>query len=98
MPMMQNPDGTITRLPYPGEPGYQGGMMAGGQVPGGQMPGMGYDTYMQMLRQKMRRSPQVAVMQMPAPPPRFPTPGRMDGARVYQRPARPGMKQMYGGM
>jgi hypothetical protein len=25
MPMMQNPNGTVTRLPYPGEPGYQGG-------------------------------------------------------------------------
>jgi len=84
MPMMQNPDGTITRLPYPGEPGYQGGMMAGGQVPGRQMPGMGYDTYMEMLRQKMMSDDfRRARMRMPKAPPRFPTPGRMDGARVY---------------
>ena len=76
MPMMQNPDGTMTRLPYPGEPGYGGGM---GSVPGRQMPGMGYDQYLPMLRQQMMAPPM--RVRMPAAPPRVLTPGRMDGMR-----------------
>lgn len=90
MPMIQNPDGTITRLPYPGEPGYQGGASMGGAPMGGapmagSMPGLGYDSYLAMMRQAMlgNGAPRVSIA-MPKPPPRFPTPGRMDGVRVYQ--------------
>ncbi len=71
MPMMQNPDGTMTRLPYPGEPG--------GPPMAGRMPGAGYDQYLPMLRQQMMAPPM--RVRMPAAPPRFPTPGRMDGMR-----------------
>lgn len=102
--MMQNPNGTVTRLPYPGEPGYQGGAMPMGAMPMGGMPmggapmggmappglagpmnpmqqGMGYDQYMGGMLSRMRQRPQ--AVRMPAPPPRFPTPGRMDGTRDY---------------
>jgi hypothetical protein len=86
MPMMQNPDGSMTRLPYPGEPGYAGGMDS--MVPGRQMPGMGYDQYLPMIRRKMMAPPM--QMRMPRPVPRFPTPGRMDGMRLAKGSRRKG--------
>ena len=42
---------------------------------------MGYDQYMGGMLSRMRQRPQ--AVRMPAPPPRFPTPGRMDGTRDY---------------
>jgi len=116
MPMMQNPNGTVTRLPYPGEPGYQGGAMPMGAMPMGgapmggapmgampmdQMPigGMappGLARPMNPMQQgmsgmlpPMRQRPQ--SIRMPAPPPRFPTPGRMDGTRDYPSRKKMGM-------
>ncbi|MGA0134445.1 MAG: hypothetical protein ACO3ND_08845 [Opitutales bacterium] len=88
--MMQNPDGTMTRLPYPGEPGYGGGGM--NSVPGKQMPGMGYDQYLPMVRQRMMAPP--ARVRMPRPVPRFPTPGRMDGMREAKPKTPRGMMDM----
>ena len=85
MPMMQNPDGTMTRLPYPGEPGYGGGAPMGGAPMAGRMPGTGYDQYLPVLMGGLRNRP--SRLAMPRPVPRFPTPGRMDGMRlVKQRP------------
>ena len=108
MPMMQNPNGTVTRLPYPGEPGYQGGAMPMGAMPMGAMAppglagpmnpmqqGMGYDQYMGGMLSRMRQRPR--AIRMPAPPPRFPTPGRMDGTRDYPGRQR-GMMMPLGGM
>ena len=108
MPMMQNPNGTVTRLPYPGEPGYQGGAMPMGGAPMGAMAppglagpmnpmqqGMGYDQYMGGMLSRMRQRPR--AIRMPAPPPRFPTPGRMDGTRDYPGRQR-GMMMPPGGM
>jgi hypothetical protein len=106
--MMQNPNGTVTRLPYPGEPGYQGGAMPMGAMPMGAMAppglagpmnpmqqGMGYDQYMGGMLSRMRQRPR--AIRMPAPPPRFPTPGRMDGTRDYPGRQR-GMMMPLGGM
>ena len=45
--------------------------------------GIGYDQYLPMVRQRMRMAP--PMVRMPAPPPRFPTPGRMDGMRLVKR-------------
>jgi hypothetical protein len=49
-------------------------------VPGRQMPGMGYDQYIPMIRERIRRKP-MPGLRLPSAPPRFPTPGRMDGMR-----------------
>jgi hypothetical protein len=95
MPMMQNPDGTMTRMPYPGEPGYGGGAPMPGQMPG-QMPGTGYDQYLPMVRQRMMAPPM--RVRMPRPVPRFPTPGRMDGMRQAKRSEPRGMMGMGVGM
>ena len=54
------------------------------------MQGMGYDQY---LPQVMRRRRAPAMYRRPAPPPRFPTPGRMDGTRDY--PGRSRQMEMY---
>ncbi len=98
MPMMQNPDGTMTRLPYPGEPGYGGGAPMGGPPMAGRMPGTGYDQYLPMVRQQMMAPPM--RMRMPRPVPRFPTPGRMDGMRLAKgaQPKDPMMSIMPMGM
>lgn len=54
------------------------GGMAGPMTP--MQQGIGYDQYMPQV---MKRRRQPAMYRMPAPPPRFPTPGRMDGTRDY---------------
>lgn len=71
-------------------------------IPGNAMPGIGYDTYGQRPRLVRHLVPSAQMMiPMPKPPPRFPTPGRMDGAKVYE--PRGGARTafvptMYGGM
>lgn len=77
----------MMRLPYPGEPGYGGapGMnpMMGAAGPMTPMQqGVGYDQFLSQAM-RMRKRKQMPMYRMPAPPPRFPTPGRMDGARDY---------------
>ena len=57
-------------------------------IPGPMSPmqqGIGYDQYLPMMRERLRRRP-MPGMRLPKAPPRFPTPGRMDGTRDY--PAR----------
>ena len=52
--------------------------------PGPMAQGIGYDTYgarPRLIRQ-MVPSAQMSIP-LPKPPPRFPTPGQMDGARNY---------------
>lgn len=44
--------------------------------------GLGYDQYMPMIRERIRRRP-MPGLRLPKAPPRFPTPGRMDGTRDY---------------
>lgn len=51
-------------------------------------PGIGYDTYVKRALMKRMAQQMAPAYSMPAPPPRFPTPGRMDGARTY--PAKAG--------
>ena len=62
--------------------------MAGPMSP--MQQGMGYDQYLPPVMRR-RRAP--AMYRMPAPPPRFPTPGRMDGTRDY--PGRSRQMEMY---
>lgn len=68
------PDGSVPAAGFNDAPVYG--------VPGGQMPGMGYDQYIPMIRERMRRRP-MPGLRLPKAPPRFPTPGRMDGTRDY---------------
>ena len=70
--------------------------------PGPMAQGIGYDTYgaRPRLVRHMVPSAQMAIP-LPKPPPRFPTPGRMDGSRNYT--PKGGMNMMlppamYGGM
>lgn len=60
--------------------------------------GIGYDQYLPMVRQRMRMAP--PMVRMPAPPPRFPTPGRMDGMRLAKgaQPKEPMMSILPVGM
>ena len=53
--------------------------------PGPMAQGIGYDTYgvRPRLIRHMVPSAQMQIT-LPKPPPRFPTPGQMDGARNYQ--------------
>lgn len=43
--------------------------------------GIGYDQYLPQVMRRMRRP--MPAMRLPKAPPRFPTPGRMDGTRDY---------------
>lgn len=58
-------------------------MQQGGMTP--MQQGLGYDQYLAMLGKRggLGQGRMPGPVRMPAPPPRFPTPGRMDGSRSY---------------
>lgn len=57
-------------------------MYPGTMPPTPMAQGLGYDQYLPAVRQRLQQQAPM-MLQMPAPPPRFPTPGRMDGMREH---------------